>query len=612
MSARFARAVQSSNVPKHFRWRRLFIDHGGFNSASDTIEGGSSSGFRSYSSTPSLFKTSPKRKVDRMLDERGGGNSQTSHRIQQLNRKIKDLSDELHPRPRKDSKIPPKLAKQSYKKTTPKPLQGPFSIFVACLPGLEPLLLEEVSYLLAKSETSDRNKAKAIPGGVKVIVPSLAHLYVLHLYLGTASHIYLRLNGARSAGLPPLFRARGFPELKRKLKDLMVSQRWDQWLDVPRSRSNAAREESSLSWQLQVHVTTSKSKLMHTKAVEERVRETIGEVLGIKGLDSTNSVSGVDATANGANKGVAVRPVVRLLVRIDRDEVQLSLDTSSSSSAIPLHMRGYRLNPHKAPLREDLAFALLMAGGLTPRWNLQPLQSWLIKDDSEIAGALDSETKKGEADLLVQLFDPLCGSGTIAIEGASILAGLPPGRFRPPPFEGTKLYNNELWNDIKFKALSLSSLATNTDGDAKSIMVVANDINKEAIHAAMSNSKRAGVEKLIDFTVGSFKTHPLSTRSRPQSTYKISDSRDLLVVTNPPYGKRMLPDESITSIYAQIAKTIKSLPYRIRYTMIGTDPRSLRDSSLPLKVAFSTKQGGLSVVAMSTGPIEKSTQLKRE
>lgn len=615
MASRFARAVHRANVPtQHLRWRHLCIDNDGFNLASDTIEGGSSSGFRSYSSSPSLFKMSPKRRVERMPNERGGGSSQTSLKIQQLNRRINDLSDELHPR--KDSNIAPKVAKQSYKKKpTPKPLQGPFSIFVACLPGLEPLLLEEVSYLLATSEKSERNKAKAIPGGVQVVVPSIAQLYALHLYLGTASHIYLRLNGgARSVGLPPLFRARGFPELQRKLKELMVSQRWDQWLDVPRSRTNAPRDESSLPWQLQVHVTTSKSKLMHTKAVEERVRETIGEVLGIKGLERTNSVSGVDATANGAHKGGAVRPVVRLLVRIDRDEVQLSLDTSSSSSATPLHMRGYRLNPHKAPLREDLAFALLMAGGLKPRWNLQPLKSLLLNDDPAIDGAPDdSGTKIGEAELLVvRLFDPLCGSGTIAIEGASILAGLPPGRFRPPPFEGTKVYNVELWNDIKSKALSLS-MSTGTDGDTKAIMVAANDINKEAIQAAISNSKRAGVEQFIDFTVGSFKIHPLSNHSRQKSQYQVSDSRDLLLVTNPPYGKRILPDESTgSSIYKQIANAMKSLPYGIRCTMIGKDPRSLRESSLPLKVAFSTKHGGLSVVAMSTCQIENKPRVERE
>lgn len=581
MVARFVRTVLNVNVPLCLRFRF-----------------GSPSAFRSYSSTQSFLKMSPEAEKYRTLGERRDDIKSP----ERLNRRISALKVDLHPK--KDHSKRSKPAKQSYTKPAPKPLQGPFSVFIACLPGLEPLLLEEVTYLLATSEKSERNKAKAIPGGVEAVLPSLAHLYVLHLYLGTASHIYLRLNGgSRCAGLPPLFSARGFAELQRKIKELMVTQRWEQLFDVPRLK------EDCLSRQLQVHVTTSKSKLMHTKAVEERVRETIGELLGVKGLNSNNQ-AGVDVTANGGSKGIEGRPVVRLLVRIDRDEVQLSLDTSSASSSIPLHMRGYRLRPHKAPLREDLTFALLMAGGLKPRWNLQPLQSWLTKSDAEINGALDEDDKNGAGELTLQLFDPLCGSGTIAIEGASILAGLPPGRFRPPPFEGTKLYDDELWDDIKSHALSVSA---NNDGNMKKvIMVSANDISKEAISAAISNAKRAGVDRIIDFTVGSFKTHPLSKHLRQQSTRQISDSRYLLVVTNPPYGKRLETDKSNSSIYKQIANSIRSLPCRIRCTMIGKDPRSLRESSLPFNVAFSTKQGGLSVVAMSTGTIDNSPRINVE
>ena len=609
MAVRFSRAVQCANVPRHLAWRPFGVYGGGLSPGSDINDEGSSSSsvLRVYSSTASLCKSGPMSKAaERSIHGGEGGiNSQTlHHRVRRVNRRIRDpASDEVHP----TKMAPAKLAKKSHIAPTPKSPRGPFSIFVACLPGLEPLLLEEVSYLLASSEKSVGGEAKVLPGGVTVTIPTLAHLYVLHLYLGTASHIYLRLNGGHSSGgLPPLFRARGFPELQRKLKDLMRSQRWDRWFEVPHSRNNAARRGSGpLSWQLQVHVTTSKSKLMHTKAVEERVRETIGEVLGIEGLDGTTG--GVDAISNVSNEGLAARPVVRLLVRIDRDEVQLSLDTSSSSSATPLHMRGYRLNPHRAPLREDLAFALLMAGGLKPRWNLQPLRPWLIRDDVKIDGALDSDTNNEGSASFVRLFDPLCGSGTIAIEGASILAGLPPGRFRPPPFEGTKLNDIALWKDIKSRAMSSSSISANANADSKTILVAANDINKDAIHAAMGNSRRAGVENFIDFTVGSFKIHPLTRKSssRRQSTYEMSDSRDLLIVTNPPYGKRLLPEES-NSIYKQIANVLKSLPYRIRCTIIGKDPRSLRESSLPLRVAFSTNQGGLSVVAMSTGPMDKN------
>ena len=108
---------------------------------------------------------------------------------------------------------------------------------------------------------------------------------------------------------------------------------------------------------------------------------------------------------------------------------------------------------------------------------------------SDIDNSIDKGEKTGEEQLSIHLFDPLCGSGTIAIEAASILAGLPPGRFRPPPLEATTMLNTSLWNNIKSKALSVS---TSSNGTENTIMVVANDISNEAIDAAISNAKRAG------------------------------------------------------------------------------------------------------------------------
>ncbi len=556
---------------------------------------------RHVSNTPVTAKLRPitkhlagKRKPKRDTGERGSIVSEKSKRttqIHQLKRKIKDLSEGVQVQPGKDKRRPSQQLKSSIKMPSPEIIQGPFSAFVSCLPGLEPYLLQEVQYLLASTtQQSKLSVPLAVPGGVKVVVPTLAYLYLLHLYLGTASHIYLRLNDAgiaNSTGIPPLFRARGFPELQRKLKDLILSQRWDMLLNVHRSSIGETRSEGSLPWQLKVHVTTSKSKLIHTKAVEERVRQTIGETLGINGLESSANSTAVDSDRHSTNKNARDRPVVRLLVRIDRDEVQLSLDTSSSSSATPLHMRGYRLNPHKAPLREDIAFALLMAGGLKPSWNLQHLRPLFgaVSETQVIA-----ETIPGQR---LQVFDPFCGSGTLAIEAASILASLPPGRFRQPPFLGTKLCNLGLWDGVKAKALTATE-----DNSRRSILVLASDISTEAINAAKSNSKRAGVDQFIDFSVGSFNIHPVINQSR-SSALSVSRSQPLVVVTNPPYGYRLSTDATQSSIYKQIAKALRSLPCKVQCTMIGNDPRTLRESSLPLEVAFSTKHGGMSVVAMT-------------
>jgi 23S rRNA G2445 N2-methylase RlmL len=465
-----------------------------------------------------------------------------------------------------------KTPKQGYikKYTKPKqqPLEPPFSLFVSCLPGLEPILLQEIQYLQS-TWTSDYNSAKqsaqyprTVAGGVEITVPSLAHLYLLRLYLGCASHIYLRLNEDKPkqyydentcARIPSLFSARGFPELERKLQDLIIAQQWGSWLGVSSKHSERRKPNVSLR-DLQVHVTTSKSKLIHTKAVKERVERVVGQVLGIDLRHEAEKDSN--------------KPIVRILVRIERDDVQLSLDVTS----FPMHMRGYRVNPHKAPLREDLAYALLMTGGLKPNWNLEPLQ--LFFDGFSTPATREADATK------VHLFDPCCGSGTIAIEGAGILAGLPPGRNATAPLQGTSFCDHKLWKEMKESALS---------GLQEGVCVTANDIEQAAIDAAKLNAQEAGVADYIVFTQGSFQKHKLFAPQTSETAFP------LLLVTNPPYGHRL----SSSGIHKNLAKSISLSKDLIRYTMIGNDPRPLRETGLPLEVKFSSKSGGLSILAMS-------------
>jgi len=397
-------------------------------------------------------------------------------------------------------------------------------------------------------------------------VPTITHLYILRLYLGCASHIYLRLNddpkikSATNAQIPSLFRARGFPELERKLKDLMIAQEWHNWLGVdttnPKLGAHSNEVLKEAPWKLQVHVTTSKSKLIHTKAVEERVRNAISDVLGVD-------------LANDDAASQQVKPTIRILVRIERDMVQLSLDATSE----PMHMRGYRKNPFKAPLREDLAYALIMAAGLKPRWDLNPLSTLLGKSSQ-------SSLTEHTVDPDVHLFDPLCGSGTIAIEAAGLLNSLPPGRkSSSSPLQGTMFCSNGLWQDIK--SISAKTNISRT-------VVLANDMDQNAINAAKLNAEKAGVVNSIQFTTGNFQNHPLV--SSPCE-------KPMLIVCNPPFGRRI----SSSAIHKKLANAINSMSARtktIRYAIIGNDPRPLREMGLPMEVQFSSKSGGLNVVAM--------------
>ena len=156
---------------------------------------------------------------------------------------------------------------------------------------------------------------------------------------------------------------------------------------------------------------------------------------------------------------------------------------------------------------------------------------------------------------------------------------------------------------MKSKALSVA-LVVGKEGDtSNTILVAANDINSNAILAAQSNSQRAGVDHLINFQVGSFKTHPLLDPSRKSSSVRSASTfNQLKIVTNPPYGKRISnTTQSKSSIYKQIAKSIQHSELdNVECTLIGKDIRSLRESSLPLEVGFSTRHGGLSVIAMTS------------
>ena len=350
-----------------------------------------------------------------------------------------------------------------------------------------------------------------------------------------------RFNDDDAEDIPPLFTARGFAELERKLETLI--RNYASVFDVP-DRNGGIIEEEDLAWILKVHCTTAKSKLIHTKAVEERVRRVLGGVLK------------VDFSLHGRDKDnvgtcAEEKPIVRLFVRIERDRVQLSLDTSST----PLHRRGYRMYPHKAPLREDFAFALCQAAGLRP---IGP----------------------GERGA-VRLLDPCCGSGTIAIEGAAILAGLPPGRLRPPPLLGTTLCDERMWDELR----EISKAKSNTSNK----FVIANDIEE---CGARSNAQLAGVADLIRFEKGPFrKLNVNAIKHGP-----------LRVVTNPPFvGKRLAGNrakKTSGNIYRELARLINA--QHAHFALIGNDLRMLRQSGLPMKVAFSTQHGGLSVVAVTS------------
>ncbi len=185
-----------------------------------------------------------------------------------------------------------------------------------------------------------------------------------------------------------------------------------------------------------------------------------------------------------------------------KDRVSLMIDITGA----PLHKRGYRPERVTAPLRETLAAAL--AALSRPRDN-------------------------------VLLWDPFCGSGTIAIEAAMMMKNIAPGARRHFSGEATGLFPDSSWDDAREEAIS-AELPT-TDFRAR-----ATDISPECVRIAGESAKRAGVDGIVEV----FEQDALTISS---------DGMRGTIVTNPPYGERLMSVEEAECLYRAMGQHFKSL-----------------------------------------------------
>jgi putative N6-adenine-specific DNA methylase len=177
------------------------------------------------------------------------------------------------------------------------------------------------------------------------------------------------------------------------------------------------------------------------------------------------------------------------------------LDTSGE----PLSRRGYRKMPLTAPMQETLAAAVVLA----TNWN-------------------------GGGNFL----NPLCGSGTLAIEAALIGLNRAPGLLRSNfGFMHIKVWNERLWRELREQAKK----------EARASLpgrIIATDIDPAAIEAAKKNAATAGVEQLIEFGVCDYADTPLPDGGG-------------VIVMNPPYGERMGEIQQLEAAYKGIGDYFK-------------------------------------------------------
>jgi len=197
------------------------------------------------------------------------------------------------------------------------------------------------------------------------------------------------------------------------------------------------------------------------------------------------------AKANGVRPDVNTQwPDVRIYTHLSTDRCSLYIDTSGE----PLFKRGWREDKGEAPLKETLAAAMLAASG------------WADTDGD-----------------LLPLYDPCCGSGTIAIEAAQIACNIAPGSLRRFAFEKYLPFQRHVWDGIKQQAQDAElELAP-----GQPPIIFGSDVAHRMVDFAQRNAQRAGVADVIEFRGGD-----ALQRLPPCETPGI-------MLLNPPYGERI-------------------------------------------------------------------------
>ena len=188
------------------------------------------------------------------------------------------------------------------------------------------------------------------------------------------------------------------------------------------------------------------------------------------------------------------------------DECTLMIDTSG----VALHKRGYRREANAAPIRETLACAI--AATSRPREN-------------------------------VLLWDPMCGSGTIAIEAAMMMKNIAPGKNRHFAAEAFPFIGKQIWQDAREEAV---------EGEVENdFRAYASDIDPACVALAEKNARAAGVSDVIKIF-------------RMDARKIAAEGRRATIVTNPPYGERMGTERQVEALYREIGEHFRSLsPWQV-------------------------------------------------
>jgi putative N6-adenine-specific DNA methylase len=287
-------------------------------------------------------------------------------------------------------------------------------------------------------------------------------------------------------------------------------------------RANAVRwrEWVAPGTRVRFRVTCRKSRLYHSDAVAERLERAI--TLAVRGATIAEGPAGDDDADDTAQL---------FIVRMADNVCTISADAAGA----PLYRRGYRQAIAKAPLRETLAAAMLLGAGWT-----------------------------GTSALV----DPMCGSGTLAIEGALIARRIAPGASRSFAAERWPTARSTVWSAAR--AVAASNVLENAAAP-----IVASDRDDGAIVAACSNAERAGVAVNVEFA-----------RATISEVHAPADSG--LLITNPPYGIRVGDVSGLRDLYATFGRVATQRFSGWRCAVLSGDQTRGRELDRHMGIAFGT------------------------
>ena len=394
---------------------------------------------------------------------------------------------------------------------------APLNLLATCPKGIEGLLADELTALGAAP-------GKTTVAGVYFSADQ-ATAYRVCLWSRLANRVILLL--AREAMI----------ETAEQVRDVVARISWSQHLAPGKT--------------LAVDFHGRSDHIRHTRFGAQTVKDGVVDALQLAGQERPN----VDTKT----------PDLRIYAHLHRANLSLGIDLSGES----LHRRGYRRDVGHAPLKENLAAALLVRAGWPER------------------------AKAGEP-----LIDPLCGAGTLLIEAALMAADQAPNLNRERfGFHGWAGHQEAVWSELKREAEARASIGRKRCKTE----LMGFDQSPAALTAAKSNAMRAGIPALITLHGQS-----LAQLTRPETL----TAEQGLLITNPPYGERLGELPELVQLYAQLGEKAKALFPGWTLAMFTGNPDLGHRLGLRAHKQYALKNGALDakLLLMEIGSVRPAPQ----